>query len=240
MTAKVNILESSQSSALTERLLRRFHDGQNILWISPTRRAATAVRQRLATCLNPLVFSVDELAEEIIVTNDPTAVPLTTTGRRMLLDTVIDQLRSAGELAEFGKVCETRGFLEGIFGLIEELKKLEIWPSRFTRSVECVDSALREKANLCARIYARYQRFLVEHHRFDNEGKIWYAQELLRQGRSRPLENLTQVFVDGFHSFTRSQMEMLSFFRQNVEQITISLLEGEREELFSVPRSTKR
>lgn len=216
------------------------------LWLAPTRRTASAIRPKLS---NPaIVYSIEEFAEELIVTNDSQARPLTQAGRRVLIDMVIEQLRKDGTLGNFARVSETRGFIEGIFGLIEELKQHEIWPSRFSASVRKISDAdavmigLREKATLCATIYEQYQRFLVQKSHFDHEGKLWYARELFRQNRREPFDKIKHIFIDGFVRFTRSQQELFGLFAEQVEHLWITLpmeQDSQRNELFSVSGLTQ-
>ena len=48
---------------------------------------------------------------------------------------------------------------------------------------------------------------LNEHHFYDQEGRFWYARDLLRKGQWAPFQKFALVVVDGFADFTRTQHE---------------------------------
>src|SRR5438045_3017977 len=198
MVATVHILASPAGSGKTERLLARCREASarrpaSVLWLAPTLRRADQVRGLLADeksgCLSPFVLTFQDFADDLVAANDAEARPLSRVQRRLLLDEVIAELHDLGRLSYFARVVDTRGFAEGIFALVEELQRQEIGPAQFarvasrhlpTRAEEEVpghDAHARERQ--CARLYARYQQRLADHHLLDPEGRLWRARELL-------------------------------------------------------------
>lgn len=242
------------SLELTHRYRSALRNGPgSALWITPTLRSALHVETILfahpdsAFCkatVTPNVLSLEEFVEEIIGTNDPRALPLSAIGRRLLLDEVITGMLQEGELTYFETVYETRGFAEGLVSLVEELKQLEAWPARFLRAVNSRrenDDSGDEKVQQCASVYAKYQKQLVTNHLFDLEGRVWYAQDLIRRGFRAPFNEVREIFLDGFVRFTRSQLEIITLFTQWAENVWITLPHEAgkaREELFSIPHFT--
>jgi ATP-dependent helicase/DNAse subunit B len=262
MAAKVHILCGPAGSGKTGRLLERYREvvAQAIgaaLWLGPTRRGVESVRERLVPAsgalLAPNLITFQEFAEEVIRVNEPTSRPLANVQRRLLADTLVADLHARGELSHFARVVDTRGFSEGVFGLLAELKRNEIWPAQFARAAYargCPEPLaartirgrrISSKDRQCARIYARYQRLLIRHQLFDLEGRFWYARDLLARGCRRPFESVRAVFVDGFTDFTRTEREILESLCSWVRELWVTLPEepgDERAELFTKPRAT--
>src|SRR5262249_3394673 len=154
---------------------------------------------------------------------------------RLLIEDVLTELHGRKKLSHFERVVDTRGFADGIFALVSELKRNEIWPAAFARAAYRRGNQstrlektigrrrISRKDHQCARLYATYQRRLIRHHLYDVEGRFWYARDLLTRGLRRPFESVRAVFVDGFSSFTRTQHEILAALAEQVEELWITL-----------------
>ncbi len=143
MTATLQIVAGPAGSGKTRLLLDRYRERArsapgSALWLGPTYRAIEALRTRLlqagGTFLAPQLFSFQDFAEEIIRANDPVARPLSNVHRRLLADDIVTSLHARGELSHFGNVIDTRGFADGVFALLAELKRCEIWPAQLARA----------------------------------------------------------------------------------------------------------
>jgi ATP-dependent helicase/DNAse subunit B len=262
MTATVRIVCGPAGSGKTQYLLERYarvaRSGiGTALWLGPTHRSVEALRERLAGCAGPILaphlLTFQDFAEEIIRVNDPAARPLSDVQRRLVADDLVAQLHARGELSHFEQVIETRGFAEGVFAFLAELKRNEVWPAQFARSAyrrgyqgprvarTRNGQAISVKDRQCARVYAQYQRLLIRQHLYDLEGRLWYARDLLARGVCRPFNAVRAVFLDGFSDFTRTQHDILAALRSRVEELWITLPDepsDERAELFTVPRAT--
>jgi ATP-dependent helicase/DNAse subunit B len=249
-------------SGKTRRLLDRYlavarSSFGAALWLGPTQRSIEALRERLlherGGGLAPHLFTFQDFVEEVIRVNDPLARPLSNVQRRLLADNLVAELHARGELSHFDRVIDTRGFAEGVFDLLAELKRNEIWPGQFARAAyrrgyrgqraarTINDQSISLKDRQCARIYARYQRHLIRHHLYDLEGRFWYARDLLARGIRRPFEKVRAVFVDGFDDFTRTQREILEALCQSLDELWIALPDEpseDRAELFTRTRAT--
>lgn len=250
MTAAVFILCGPSGSGKTRRLLDRFRSlaatsAGAALWLGPNRRTIDALRERLLAdgpshlALN--LCTLQEVAEQIIGVNDPAAQPLTHVQRRLLLDDLVAELHQGNHLSHFQPVIDTRGFAEGLHALVAELKRNEVWPDHLLRAVQEPGLRNRKKVQQLAQVYDQYQRCLIEQHRFDLEGRYWYARDLLTRGHRRPFERVRAVFVDGFTDFTRTQHEMLEALARSLTELWITLPNepgDERTELFTRTRRT--
>jgi ATP-dependent helicase/DNAse subunit B len=253
MAATVHVLCGPAGSGKTEALLARFRARCRLapgtaLWLGPTRRAVDALRERLlggpGVCLTVHLLTFQDFAEALIRANDPAARPLSDAQRRLLTDEIVADLHSHGELSHFARVAETRGFAEGVFALLTELKRNAIRPADFARAAYRraeAGRAITAKERQCARIYARYEQLLNRHHLYDVEGRVWYARDLLAHGWRRPFEAVCCVFADGFTEFTPTQHEILAALCQTVDELWIALPDetgDERAELFTPARAT--
>ncbi len=259
MSATVHILCGPAGSGKTSRLLERYRAAAAVpgsaLWLGPTRRAVEAIRETLLdgpALLAPHLFTFQDFAEEVVRANDPTARPLSDVQRRLLADDLIADLHRRKELSHFERVAETRGFTAGVFALLAELKRAEVWPAQLARAAyrrgyrgrhvakTIKGHAISGKERQCTRLYARYQQQLQRLHLFDLEGRLWYARDLLGRGGRRPFEEVRAVFVDGFTDFTRTQTEILLGLCEWVQELWLALPDEEgddRAELFVRPRA---
>jgi ATP-dependent helicase/nuclease subunit B len=240
MSATVHILCGPAGSGPTARLLDRYRavaaDPGAALWLGPTRRAVEAVREALLdgpSLLAPRLCTFQDFADEIVRANDPDARPLSEVQRRLLVEDIVAELHQGKELPYFARVVDTRGFTEGVFAVLAELRRTGARPEQLAG----MDS---DKGRQIAHIFDQYEQRLRRYHLFDMEGRLWYARELIGQGRCRPFDKVRVVFVDGFSDFTPAQMEILVGLCNCVEELWLALPgeEGdERAELFVRPRA---
>jgi ATP-dependent helicase/nuclease subunit B len=253
MSATVHILCGSAP------LLGRYRAAASVpggaLWLGPTRRAVEAVRESLLdgpAIIGPRLLTFQDFADEVVRANDPAARPLSDVQRRLLADDLVADLHRRKELSHFDRVADTRGFTEGVFALLAELKRADVWPAQLARACyrrgyrgrhvarTIHGHAISRKDRQCARLYARYQQQLRRLHLFDLEGRLWYARDLLARGLRRPFEGVRAVFVDGFSDFTRTEREILLGMCEWVEEMWLTLPDeegDERAELFTRPRA---
>lgn len=249
MTADITLLTGPAGTGKTHTLLERYRRALvefrpgSALWLVPNFRSAGKVREQLLggdlpACLAPNVMTFDQFAEAILRASNWPIRRVTGLMKRHLLEAIVERALAESRLPQFAAIASTRGFLNLLEALISELKRLEIWPERFS---ECARRERDLRLSELASIYADYQRLLAEHQLYDAEGCFWSARDLLAGQQRRPFERLRWVMVDGFTDFTTTQHEILSILAQRVEQVHISLPlddDIDREELFRKARSS--
>src|SRR5215831_16664454 len=92
------------------------------LFLVPTRRHADQLRDSLATGIAPLVFDLQAFADELVRIHEPALRPHADADRRLLLDSVLAELRDS-DLPYFAGVADTRGFAEAAAGYVAELRE---------------------------------------------------------------------------------------------------------------------
>jgi ATP-dependent helicase/nuclease subunit B len=239
MSAAVHLVRGPALSGKTRRMGERFRliaagNAEAALWLAPDFRTADALRDRFlseaATGFSPRVLALQDFVDLIVGANDPTARPLPRVQQRLLVEETVRELQAAKLLPHFGLVLETRGFLEGVISLVSELDDCAIDPE------ELCESAVGDKHTQCARIYAHYRRHVDRLAVYDTGARIRRAKELLHEGKRRPFDGLTAVFVDGFAGFTSCQNAILSVLCPWVTELWIALPGeelGRRDEVFS-------
>jgi ATP-dependent helicase/DNAse subunit B len=247
MAATITILCGPAGSGKTGRLLERLRAcaPHTALWLGPTQRGVETILNRLGDALptpqGPRLFTFAEFIDEILQVNDATVRPLSGVQRRLLLEEVVSRLHGDGDLSYFERVLDTRGFRDGLFGLLLELQRNGVSSTRFSRLLSRWGEQASLKTRQCARIYSRYHKELQQLHLLDEEGRAVRACELLRQGPCEPFSGISVVFVDGFTDFTRAQLDLLAVLADRVQEIWLTLPDEqgeERAELFARPRLT--
>jgi ATP-dependent helicase/DNAse subunit B len=250
MPAAVHLVLGPPGADRTARLAAAFREAAaagfgSALFLTPTRRHAEQVRERLTTVpgvLAPHVLDVQAFADELVRVNDPAIRPLPDLDRRLLLDAVLAELKEAGELPYFAAVADTRGFADAAAGYVVELKeagadlRMLLKASGERRSPE-----LNRHAQ-ATRIFDRYQRKLARLHRLDPDDRLGRAAELWADGRRGPFGRVASVFADGFAALTPYQRKLFDALRETVDHVWLGLLEDEgdsRAEAFAGPRQLR-
>lgn len=257
MAARVRLLCGPTGSGKTEQLLDLFRQRTrsqpgSALWLGPTHRAIDSIRSQLlrdsSSLVGPRLYAFAEFFDELIRCNDPSLRPLSAVQQRLLLEETASRLAARGRLSYFRNVLDTRGFQEGLLGLLGELKRQQISPVALARSLvrrrepTPLGGGVRDKDRQCARLFAHYERELHRQKLLDFDGRPARALELLRSGAGRPFQSVCTILVDGFVDFTSAQLQTLQLLANRVEEIWIALLDEPdtpRPELFSRSRSTR-
>lgn len=231
MLAGVHVLAGPARCGKTGRLLEQYRRVlaerplASALWLSPTHRAVSEIRQalldgELGGCFQPQCLTFDQFARRVL---DASTLPTRSIGPslvRHIVGQLIGEAQEQDELRYFGPIAATRGFLDLVVGTIQEFKRLEIWPEELAQAVGRRPS---QKDRELLLLYERYQQRLTAHHLYDAQGRFWQARALLRAGQQKPFERLRHVLVDGFTDFTRTEHEMLQMLAGRVESLTITL-----------------
>ena len=200
------------------------------LFLLPTRRHAD--RFRLldgGAVLAPQVFDLQAFADAVVRANDPTVRPLADADRRLLLDSVLAELREANELPYFAGVADTRGFADGVAGYVAELKKAGVDLRQLLKASGDRKTPELNRHAQATRVFDRYQRRLAKLHRLDPDDRLGRAAELWASGKRGPFGRVKAVFVAGFADLTPYQQKLLDALRYAADDFWIGLTDGEGE-----------
>ncbi len=240
MTATVHIVKGAARTGKTAQLLLRCRalagPGKGpLLWLSPNRRRLDQLRASLANVPGLRLTTFADLSAELIAA----AVDVRTLSRgqgRLLLDETVAELLSRKRLPHFGRVADTRGFLDNAAALVAELQQHAISPNDL-RSVVPSEDDSAGKLRQCAAVLETYQKRLRDLHLVDADGK-----DSLARTHFLPEMHWQAVLIDDFSDFTTPQLDLLEELSRRAEEMWITLQDEEGEErgeLFAPARRTE-
>lgn len=186
-----------------------------------SRRQTDAFRQRLVewetgrrVFFNVEFFDFYTLYPRLLDMAGNPQRPLTDSARLHVLRQVIVGVQP--ELAVFGQIAQTPGFVRIAANFIDELKQHSVQPETYRTT------ASTPKDHDLALIYAGYQDYLRANALVDQEGQGWLAVEAL-VADSRLAGDLALVLVDGFDQFTAVQTDLLAQLAGRAGETLITL-----------------
>ena len=196
------------------------------LLIVPNAPAAEQTRRRLleaspsALLIAPAVATFAQLASAVLSAAGTRAGRLGPAQRRLLLEAIVAELHAAGKLGALSPLADAPGLIDALDAAIAELKRAAVEPEALTKAI---DPRSKKDADLLA-VYRLYQQRLQQAGRFDLEGQMWLARDVLA-GDDAPLgyDGITAVAADGFTDFTPTQLEMLAHLARRTEKLLITL-----------------
>jgi len=218
------------------------------LLILPTARVVREARTRLVEgdlapgLLDPRIFTFPDLARLILNANHECATAVSPATQRLLLRDAIGGLASAGALPELSEVSRLPGFATALGELIGDLKRAAVRPRQLCAAIRQARLD-RPRHREIGGLYCAYQWLLICLRSFDDEGLFWWACDVLRDRRRRPLERVELMIVDGFTDFTTTQLHMLRLLAAGIPETIVTLdhsLDDAREGLAPWFRDTRR
>jgi len=228
--------ESVRSASGTELL---FDPRPRFLYLVPDAQHALVVRQRmlgeeaLPGLVAPSVTTFGQLYSLIFTAlGKATPEALSDLERLFLLRRLLGELNREGALRLFGELASRPGFVRTLDGFIQELKQGEAEPFRFERALDRFGRD--ERSHDLLLVYKHYQKLLKDHGLYDAAGLSWQARDCLRDAGDA-FSGLKLLVVDGFVTFTPTQLNILSQLAGWAEVTLLSLLyekDPDRPELF--------
>ena len=208
----VRVVAGPARSGKTATLLQRYRRVLaqqpigSTLWLAPTSRRPPKFAHGCSTIRWPAAFDPVCLPSS----NLPDIVASRTNAlrfvgqllKRQVLQRVVVGLDRAGQLQYFAPIANKAGLVDLLAGLMSDLKRQEVWPDEFRRSVELVGPS--EKNREIAAVYDQYQQLLNDHRLYDSEGRFWSARMRCGQtlGRSvGPIRNAPPCRGRRFYRF---------------------------------------
>lgn len=202
------------------------HKGQTLpkVWVlTANRRQQLNFRQRLldrssaqATFFNIEHFSFYALNRHLLNLAAQPARKIEPQTQLALLRNLTERLNAEGELRHFHRIASTRGFIEVLAELINELKQNGVEVEQFARA------ASSAKDRDIAAVYRHYQQALKDSGLVDVEGEGWLALATLRRNRNIAAD-VDLAIVDGFDQFTPVQALLLAELANSVPRVDITL-----------------
>ncbi|KKK74971.1 hypothetical protein LCGC14_2878410, partial [marine sediment metagenome] len=183
---------ASGKSAAAEALYRRCLDElgrPGCLMIVPNAPTAVQTRDRLlggsdtGVLVAPAVTTFAALGAGILAAAGRAPATLSPVQRHLLLARIVADLATGGGFRALAPLADTPGLVAALDASIAELKRAAVAPEDLARAI---DPGSAKDADLLA-VYRRYQGSLLATDRFDVEGQMWLARDLLDEDPSAPL-----------------------------------------------------
>jgi ATP-dependent helicase/nuclease subunit B len=197
------------------------------LWLTPSQWCLDQVRRLICqherAIFAPQLWTMDGFAEELLRCAGRPASAVSPVVRRQLLRAITRDLAERGQLPYFRSVAHRPGFLDVVGRFISELKHDEVWPEQFLEVTSQTSNSPRDTD--LGRIYSRYQDELHQRQWYDQEGRMWLARTVLKQGDCRGLPDWSIAVLSGFSDFRRPQLEILEYLSEQGLPLVLAIVD---------------
>ncbi|MFC7371725.1 helicase-exonuclease AddAB subunit AddB [Fictibacillus iocasae] len=173
------------------------------------------------------VFSFSRLAWKVLGDmGGMTRTHITSTGIHMMLRKIIEHRRE--ELRIFKKSSDQTGFYELLELMMTELKRYCITPDevnghasslQYFAGKESTKNVLQDKLSDLGLIYNELENALAANY-VDSED---YLRLLVEKIPHSPYIRECEIYIDGFHSFTPQEKEVLAMLMKYAKKVTVAL-----------------
>lgn len=219
-------------------MLQKDPSGPPIIYLVPDQMTFQIEYQLINTpglngMIRAQVFSFTRLAWRILQeTEGFSRFHLNSVGLHMLLRKIIEHRKD--ELKVFTRAADQNGFIKQLEEIIAEFKRYCLTPSHLYKKIVELshnDKRVSNKEILANKlsdfhlIYQDYENHLMAHY-VDSEDYLRLLSEKISM--SEELRG-ADVYVDGFHSFTPQELEVLGELLKHSNSVTITLTLGQEE-----------
>ena len=212
---------SGKSTRLYDRLIAHAQKGERATLIVAeqyTFEAEKALCSRLGGLLGVQVLSFSRLCERVLQERGSGLPVIGGSGRRMILKKAALDHRS--ELTLFGRVADSRGFVQKMDEIITRCKQSEAGPEDLRRVAERLPegSQLRRKMADIALLYGASEAFLQD--RYLTESDLWDRAGAVLDGS---FLTGTDLYVDGIDIPSKQLFRLLGRLLKVCKSVTVTL-----------------
>lgn len=221
------LLIGPAASGKTERCLRailetpRPPEGRSVWILLPDRAQSVAFRRQLARRGGSLGVRTDtfqDLAEAILIEGDRPRPRASEPLRRRLIADALKGLNRSGRLPHYGAIADTPGLVHTFGERFAELRQAGWTGNRLRLELPDPSDATDELTE----VLAGYESRLADIGWADAEGLLVQAAELLSR-KPDLLARIGLVVVDGFHSLSPIQLQLLGAVAGAVPHLIVTL-----------------
>lgn len=212
---------SGKSTRLYDRLISHAQKGERATLVVAeqyTFEAEKALCSRLGGLLGVQVLSFSRLCERVLQERGNTLPVIDGAGRRMILKKAA--LDHKQELTLFGRVAESRGFVQKMDEIITRCKQSEAGPEDLLRVAEKLPegSQLRRKMADIALLYGASEAFL--HDRYLTQSDLWDRAGAVLEGS---FLTGTDLYIDGIDIPSRQLFRLIGRLLKVCRTVTVTL-----------------
>jgi ATP-dependent helicase/nuclease subunit B len=217
------------------------------MWVAPNWDVAAEIRERLVDevgpVLDPGVTTFAGLAADLVRMANLPLTKITSLEQRRVVGRLIAESAAAGDLAYFGPVAQTPGFVTLVLDEIAAYQAGGYAPQEVLDQARGDGDARRIDL---AGLLVRYRGQLDASGLVDDQTLVVAAGNVPARS-PQILTGVKLAIVDGFAKFTEIEHRLLAELRRHVERLLVTLPgdsagEGDatsvREDLFAAPRAT--
>jgi ATP-dependent helicase/nuclease subunit B len=177
-------------------------------------------------------FTFNGIAKSILRMNIASYSPPSAAARRLRLHQLLDKLRRGKKLAYFRGVLESRGFIEGAAGFLDEAQSAGL---NSTLLKGTAGGARATKLKSCADLLAAWQKEATEF-----ASPLIAATKLVEQGLPKNLKGVDRIRVLGFNDFSLLQWQFLEALSRHIElEIELPAMDASRPTAFAAVAKTR-
>ncbi|MEM1504230.1 helicase-exonuclease AddAB subunit AddB [Domibacillus sp. 8LH] len=207
---------------IKERLIRQ-PDGKPLIYIVPEQMSflseyRLASDQEVGGIIRAQVYSLTRLAWRVLQQEGGMSRQhITPAGRNILIRKIIEENRQ--DLAVFAKAADKTGFVSTVEQMLTEFRQYLIVPEEMEEHRKHVPAALADKLSDLQMIYTSYERALAGKY-IDSED---YLRLLAQMAASSSYVREADIYIDGFHSFTPQEYDVIRVLMNTANEVTIAL-----------------
>ncbi|OES43945.1 helicase-exonuclease AddAB subunit AddB [Domibacillus iocasae] len=203
--------------------LRRLPNGKPIIYIVPEQMSflseyRLASDQEIGGIIRAQVYSFTRLAWRVLQEEGGMSRQhITPAGRNILIRKIIEEHRN--EMAVFSKAADKTGFVSTVEQMLTEFRQYLISPDEMAEHRKNVPAALADKISDLQTIYSSYEQALAGKYT-DSED---YMRLLAEMAANSSYIQEADIYIDGFHSFTPQEYEVIRVLMKTANEVTIAL-----------------
>lgn len=215
---------------IREKLMAAPSEGPSIIYLVPDQMTFQMEYELVKTpdlggMIRAQVLSFNRLAWRVLQeTGGISRMHLSSTGIHMMLRKIIDNKKQ--DFKVFTKASDKKGFIDHIEQMLTEFKRYMISPQELTEqyqslidSVNHQEKALADKLHDLILLYQELEKALAQKY-IDSEDYLKLLSEKVLE--SEYVKN-AEIYVDGFHSFTPQEYQVIESLMKTAKQITFTI-----------------
>ncbi|MGG3449526.1 helicase-exonuclease AddAB subunit AddB [Domibacillus aminovorans] len=198
-------------------------EGQPIIYLVPEQMSflseyELAADDDLGGTIRAQVYSFTRLAWRVLQEEGGMSRQhITPAGRNILIRKIIEENRE--ELSVFSKAADKTGFVSTVEGMLTEFRQYLITPDDMVEHLRSVPAALADKLNDLQKIYTEFDQALVDKYTDSEDYMRLLAEMIVKSDYIRE----STIYIDGFHSFTPQEHDVIRVLMDTAQHVTISL-----------------
>lgn len=140
----------------------------------------------------------------------------------LLLFQIMNELNDAGRLEYFRDTANELDFSSKVLDMVKELNRYNVTPEML-EAVEYSHLSTQDKMRDVTLIYREWQSRTTELN-IEDFNMNQHLIEILQRGESLQTIKDATIYIDGFHNFTESEMQLIVELSKHVKKVTILLL----------------